>query len=567
MNDRGIRADRVIVDSNVPAEMRDGVVLKADIYRPDGAGPFPVLLTRTPYNKKTVREMAYRFAKAGYIVAAQDIRGRYESEGEFLPIHGFGSKDVEDGFDTVAWAAELPDSTSQVGMFGSSYSAWTSWKAAASAPPALKCVYVSGMSLRHSDVEPIFRPGRRLEWSFATIGPDDRRRTAGAPGPYDVEEARELWKVERNKWLWVKPWSELSGELLPSMAARIQRILEHPGEDYHEFAGIHRNIDVPVFNRTGWYDRFIPAVDHFVEMEKLAPSERARRSQRLVVGPWGHTNDLTRAQGEFDFGEDAEWDNVAVGIGWFDHWLKGDDNGTAEEARVRLFITGENSWRGYDDWPIPGTRPVEFQLSSRGNANTPAGDGTLSREPAGGARSDSFNYNPRDPVPSLFLEGCQDGPFDQKPLDHRRDVLVYQSAPLSARLTVVGSPSVKLHASTSAVDTDFTAKLVDVSPDGTARNLCYGIVRARFRYGWQNPRLLDPGEITEFTIELNPVGNTFLEGHRIRLDLSSSDFPNYDRNHNTGGNAYSESEMIVAHQEVHHSQQHPSTLRLPVVSP
>ena len=567
MNDRGIRADRVIVEPNVSATMRDGVVLKADIYRPDGAGPFPVLLTRTPYNKKTVREMAYRFAKAGYIVAAQDIRGRYESEGEFLPIHGFGSKDVEDGFDTVAWAAELPDSTSQVGMFGSSYSAWTSWKAAASAPPALKCVYVSGMSLRHSDVEPIFRPGRRLEWSFATIGPDDRRRTAGAPGPYDVEEARELWKVERNKWLWVKPWSELSGELLPSMAARIQRILEHPGEDYHEFAGIHRNIDVPVFNRTGWYDRFIPAVDHFVEMEKLAPSERARRSQRLVVGPWGHTNDLTRAQGEFDFGEDAEWDNAAVGIGWFDHWLKSDDNGAAEEARVRLFITGENSWRGYDDWPIPGTRPVEFQLSSRGNANTPAGDGTLSREPAGGARSDSFNYNPRDPVPSLFLEGCQDGPFDQKPLDHRRDVLVYQSAPLSARLTVVGSPSVKLHASTSAVDTDFTAKLVDVSPDGTARNLCYGIVRARFRNGWENPRLLDPGEITEFTIELNPVGNTFLEGHRIRLDLSSSDFPNYDRNHNTGGNAYSESEMIVAHQEVHHSQQHPSTLRLPVVSP
>ncbi len=567
MNDRGIRADRVIVEPNVSAKMRDGVVLKADIYRPDGAGPFPVLLTRTPYDKKTVREMAYRFAKAGYIVAAQDIRGRYESEGEFLPIHGFGSKDVEDGFDTVAWAAELPDSTSQVGMFGSSYSAWTSWKAAASAPPALKCVYVSGMSLRHSDVEPIFRPGRRLEWSFATIGPDDRRRTAGAPGPYDVEEARALWKIERNKWLWVKPWSELSRELLPSMAARIQRILEHPGEDYHEFAGIHRNIDVPVFNRTGWYDRFIPAVDHFVEMEKLAPSERARRSQRLVVGPWGHTNDLTRAQGEFDFGEDAEWDNAAVGIGWFDHWLKSEDNGTAEEARVRLFITGENSWRGYDDWPIPGTRPVEFQLSSRGNANTPAGDGTLSREPAGGARSDSFNYNPRDPVPSLFLEGCQDGPFDQKPLDHRRDVLVYQSAPLSARLTVVGSPSVKLHASTSAVDTDFTAKLVDVSPDGTARNLCYGIVRARFRYGWENPRLLDPGEITEFTIELNPVGNTFLEGHRIRLDLSSSDFPNYDRNHNTGGNAYSESEMIVAHQEVHHSQLHPSTLRLPVVSP
>ena len=421
------------------------------------------------------------------------------------------------------------------------------------------------MSLRHSDVEPIFRPGRRLEWSFATIGPDDRRRTPEAPGPYDVDEARELWKVERNKWLWVKPWSELSGELLPSMAARIQRILQHPGEDYHEFVGIHRNIDIPVFNRTGWYDRFIPAVDHFVEMENLAPSERARRSQRLVVGPWGHTNDLTRAQGEFDFGEAAEWDNVAAGIGWFDHWLKGDDNGTAEEARVRLFITGQNSWRGYDDWPVPGTRPVAFHLSSEGNANTPAGDGALSLEPAGGVRSDSFDYNPRDPVPTLFLEGCQDGPFDQKPLDHRGDVLVYQSETLNAPLTVIGSPSVTLYASSSAVDTDFTAKLVDVNPDGTARNLCYGIVRARYRNGWENPRLLDPGEVTEFTIEMNPVGNTFPEGHRIRLDISSSDFPNYDRNHNTGGDAYIESEMITAHQEVHHSQKHPSMLRLPVI--
>ena len=302
-----------------------------------------------------------------------------------------------------------------------------------------------------------------------------------------------------------------------------------------------------------------------MEMENLAPSERARRSQRLVVGPWGHTNDLTRAQGEFDFGEAAEWDNVAAGIGWFDHWLKGDDNGTAEEARVRLFITGQNSWRGYDDWPVPGTRPVAFHLSSGGNANTPAGDGALSLEPAGGVRSDSFDYNPRDPVPTLFLEGCQDGPFDQKPLDHRRDILVYQSEPLNAPLTVIGSPSVTLYASSSAVDTDFTAKLVDVSPDGTARNLCYGIVRARYRNGWENPRLLDPGEVTEFTIEMNPVGNTFLEGHRIRLDVSSSDFPNYDRNHNTGGDAYIESEMITAHQEVHHSQKHPSMLRLPVI--
>ena len=566
MNDRTSPGDRVIVESNVPAEMRDGVVLRTDVYRPDGAGAFPVLLTRTPYDKRSVRDMAGRFAKAGYIVAAQDIRGRYESEGEFFPLHGFGSRDVEDGFDSVAWAAGLPDSTAQVGMFGSSYSSWTSWKAAASAPPALKCIYVSGMSLRHSDVEPVFRPGRRLEWSFATIGPDDRRRTPGAPGPYDVDEARELWKVERSKWLWVKPWSELSNELLPSMAARIRRILQHPGEDYHEFVGIHRNIDIPVFNRTGWYDRFIPAVDHFVEMEKLAPSERARRSQRLVVGPWGHTNDLTRAQGEFDFGEDAEWDNTAVGIGWFDHWLKGDDNGTAEEARVRLFITGENSWRGYDDWPVPGTPPMEFHLASGGNANTPVGDGRLSLEAAGDARSDSFDYNPRDPVPTLFLEGCQDGPFDQRPLDHRRDVLVYQSEPLNARLTVIGSPSVEIYASSSAVDTDFTAKLVDVSPDGTARNLCYGIVRARYRNGWENPRPLNPGEVTELTIEMNPVGNTFLEGHRIRLDISSSDFPNYDRNHNTGGDAYSESEMITAHQEVHHSQTHPSTLRLPVVS-
>ncbi len=567
MSTQANRTDRVIVESNVPARMRDGIILRADIYRPDGAGPYPVLLTRTPYDKVAVTDMAECFAAAGYIVVAQDIRGRYRSEGEFVPLHSFGSKDVEDGYDSVAWAADLPGSTAEVGMFGSSYLAWTSWKAASSAPPALKCIYVSGMSLRHSDVEPIFRPGRRLQWSFATIGPDDRRRAIGAPGPYDVDEAQKLWRVERNKWIWVKPWSEIPDDAIPSMAARIRRIVQHPGEDYHEFVGIHRNIEIPVFNRTGWYDRFIPAVDHFVEMEKFAPSERARRSQRLVVGPWGHTNDLTRVQGEFDFGKDADWDNVAVGIDWFDHWLKGVDNGTTEEARVRLFITGENEWRNYDDWPVPGTRPIEFYLSSGGTANTPSGDGELVRSPGGAATSDSFDYNPRDPVPSLFLETCQDGPFDQKPLDHRREVLVYQSEPLNEPLTVIGSPSVRLYASSSAIDTDVTAKLVDVSPDGTARNLCYGIVRARFRDGWENPRLLNPGEVAEFTIELKPIGNTFLDGHRIRLDISSSDFPNYDRNHNTGGDAYGESEMIVAHQQVHHSQRYPSMLLLQVVSP
>ena len=526
MSDQASPEDRVIVEFDIPVEMRDGVVLRADIYRPDTEGPYPVLLTRTPYNKASVRDLADRFAKAGYIVMVQDIRGRYQSEGEFIPLHAFGSNEVNDGYDTVARAAQLPDSTGAVGLFGSSYSAWTSWKAASSAPPALKCIYVSGMSLRHCDVEPIFRPGRRLQWSLSTIGPNDRRRTPGAPGPYDVEEARALWLVERNRWIWFKSWSEIPSELLPSMAAPIRRILQHPGEDYHEFAGIHRNIDIPVFNRTGWYDRFIRGVDHFVEMEKLAPSERARRSQRLVVGPWGHTNDLTRVQGEFDFGDDADSDNVAACIRWFDHWLKGADNGTAEDARVRLFITGKNKWRNYDDWPVSGARPFEFYLSSAGDANTPAGDGVLSRQQDDDAQSDSFDYDPRDPVATLFHENCQDGPFDQNRLDYRRDVLVYKTEPLTETVTVIGtgSPSVKLYASSSAVDTDFTAKLVDVRPDGSARNLCYGIVRARFRNGWENSELLNPGEVTEFTIELNPVGNTFLKGHRIRLDISSSDF-------------------------------------------
>ena len=556
----------VTTERDVPATMRDGTVLRADVYRPEGDGPFPVLLTRTPYDKAEAGATLARLAQAGYLVVSQDIRGRCASDGEFLPLHRFGSRDVEDGFDTVEWAARLPGANGGVGMFGTSYAAWTGWKAAASRPPSLRCMYVSGISLRHNDVEGVFRPGRRLEWSLVRTGPDSRRRTPGAPGPYTFQEAQKLWEVERHKWIWLLPRRDLPDALQPAMARCYHRMFQHPGEDYFEFEGIHRHIDIPVLHRTGWYDRFVRAVDHFGEMVSKAPSQRARSSQRLIVGPWGHTNQLCRVQGEADFGPEAEWDNDALAIRWFDSWLKGIDNGVSEDAPVRLFVMGENRWREETHWPPQGVVPTEFFLDSRGHANTPAGDGLLTRQPAADRAPDTHVYDPRDPVPSLFLPNCQDGPFDQRPLDHRADVLVYATEPLTEPVEVIGFPVVKLSAATSARDTDFTAKLVDVAPDGLACNLCYGIVRARFRNGWDRPALVTPGEVVEYTIQMNPTGNKFLPGHRIRLDISSSDFPNFERNYNTGGDGYTETEVVTARQTVHHSAEHPSRIVLPVVS-
>ena len=305
----------------------------------------------------------------------------------------------------------------------------------------------------------------------------------------------------------------------------------------------------------------------FTGMQKLAPSEETRAAQRMITGPWSHKGShlLPRQVAEVDFGPAAEQNVFDWIVPWFDYWLKGIQNETMDSAPVRLFVMGKNEWRNEQEWPLSRALQTEFYLHSDGSANTPAGDGSLTVDVPQNEPSDNYSYDPRDPVMTLFHNESQDEPHDQRVLDHRRDVLIYQTEPLDSPIEVTGVPQITLYASSSARDTDFTAKLIDVYPDGFSQDLCYGIVRARFREGFDTPKLLEPGVVYEYNIELMPTSNLFQKGHRIRVDISSSDFPNFDRNHNTGGDDYGETDLIVADQTVFHDRDYPSRITLPVV--
>ena len=300
-------------------------------------------------------------------------------------------------------------------------------------------------------------------------------------------------------------------------------------------------------------------------MRESGATEPTRRNQRLIVGPWSHTANLTRQVGQVDFGPEAEVDYFSLIVPWFDHWLKGERNGVMDGPPVRLFVMGANTWRDEEEWPLRRARMVDFYLDSDGSASSPNGRGSLIRTAPSGELPDHYTYDPRDPVMTLYNQNGHDEPHDLRLLDHRRDVLTYESDPLEKGMEVTGAPVMTLFASSSAPDTDFIVRLVDVHPDGFAQSLCYGIVRARFRNGFDNPELMTPGEPYEFAIELLPTSNLFKPGHRIRVDVTSSDFPNFDRNHNVGEEDWADSKLQAARQTVFHDAVRPSRITLPVV--
>jgi predicted acyl esterase len=590
----------VRVEENVPARMRDGTVLRADVVWPvparggtrEAEETFPVLLTRTPYKKQAWTGLA----RHGYIVVSQDVRGRYASDGEYEPVHQMcgATIDRQDGYDTVLWAAGLPGSNGKVGGFGTSYPAWEAWEMAISRPAPLQALFVSGMSVTSTAVEAVPRPGRRVQWFYSTGAPDTRRRL-GLPGPHTPAEAQALWRYERSKWLWFLPWSELPEYVLGPLTPYFKEYLQHPERDHFRFAGQHGEIDVPVFSRTGWYDRFVSTIDHFSAMRAEGRTDRARNGQRLMVGPWGHTAKPVRRVGDLDFGPEADVDNDALMVRWFDYWLKGRQNGALDEPYVRYFMMGRNTWRSADAWPPAETAMQRWYLA-RGpqGANTAAGDGRLVRDGvqrsmfnvqseesglshrdadvaapvadgAGAGATDQYRYDPRDPVPTVWPLSDQMEPLDQRPIDWREDVLVYVTEPLTEPLEVAGDPVVELQAASSALDTDFIARLADVHPDGFVQPLSYGIVRARYRHGFDAPQLLTPGAVERYRIKLHPVAFCLLPGHRLRLEVTSSDFPNYDRNHNTGGDDFSDPTLVVAEQTVYLGGEAPSCVMLPVI--
>jgi putative CocE/NonD family hydrolase len=298
-------------------------------------------------------------------------------------------------------------------------------------------------------------------------------------------------------------------------------------------------------------------------MRKDGSTEVARRGQQIIIGPWSHSDRGQRKFGNIDFGPEATLDRHDPQIRWFDYWLKGKRNGVDHDAPVRIFVMGANRWREEAEWPLSRARPMKWFLTSSGHANSPAGDGRLVAQSSTDVGEDHYTYDPHDPVPSLFGPAMFTMATDQRLLKARQDILVYQTEPLREAIEITGNPQVELFAASSTPDTDFFARLIDVAPDGLARDISMGMVRARYRHSLEKPELLTPNQAIRFVIRLNATSNLFLSGHRIRLDITSSDFPNYDRNHNTAADQNADATLAVARQTVYHTNRYVSKLILP----
>jgi putative CocE/NonD family hydrolase len=578
---------QVIIEKNVPCTMRDGTVLMADIYRPAEDGKYPVLLTRLPYSKDnphyTQRFLdPIRAATQGYVVIIQDVRGRFRSDGTFEPH----KTEEQDGYDTVEWAAALPYSNGKVGMYGLSYYGYTQLQAAVAKPPHLICIVPA---LTYNDLrDGVVAHGGATElamsesWTLGTIVPDLLIRKHGHTLELATAFVRLAGQINRfEQWYQYAPVNEWPPLKELGVAEYFFDQLQTSFLDpiWEEVNVSHRfeSIEVPAYHLAGWYDCFLgPTIKNFTELRKRAGTERARNGQKLIIGPWGH-GVFTPVLGERSFGIHAsgDWielrgDTTSLHLRWFDHWLKGIDNKIMEEAPIKIFVMGINEWRDEWEWPLARTQYIPFYFHSDGHANTRYGDGSLKlTAPTGQEPPDTFVYDPANPVPTcgggtLYAGIMTMGPRDQRRIEERDDVLVYTSEPLKEPLEVTGPIQVKLYASTSAVDTDFTAKLVDVQPDGTAYNLTDGIIRARYRHGYEE-HFVTPGEIVEYTIDLWATSNVFLPGHRIRVEISSSNFPRFDRNPNTGNTLLNSAEMVPATQVIYHDASHPSHILLPVI--
>jgi putative CocE/NonD family hydrolase len=571
---------RVVVEHDVAVPMRDGTELLADIYAPDGPGPWPTLLQRTPYNKAAISPSlamvdVRRAARAGYAVVIQDVRGRYASPGDFEPF----ANEIDDGYDTVEWVAAQPWSSGRVGMFGNSYVGATQWLAAIARPPHLAAIaptvtaadYHEGWTYQGG----AFELGFSGAWG-ASLALAQLARAADWRAD-DPAVQRQLDALDGlGGAYWTLPLGDLPATNdLPAF----RDWLTHPDlDDYWRrwrIADHHGRLDLPAFHTGGWYDIFLGGTLHnYVGMRDGAATPTARAAQRLVIGPWVHFLPFDNKVGELNFGQRAaagtlDWDGLL--LRWLDWTLKGEANGAEDDPPVRYFVMGENRWRAGEHWPPRQAMPIPYYLRSGGRANSLRGDGWLSPIPPGEEPPDSYVYNPRDPVPTrggglcCSLVHTPAGVYDQRPVEERADVLVYSTPPLERAVEATGPVTVTLYAASTAVDTDWTAKLVDVHPNGYAQNLTDGILRARYRHGPERAEALTPGAIERYTLDLWATSNVFLPGHRLRVEISSSNFPRFDRNPNTGRPAASEADLQPAFQTVFHDGDRPSHITLTVI--
>ncbi len=549
----------MLVEENVRVAMRDGIELSTNIFRPDAPGRFPAIVNRTPYGKRAGG--MERFVRCGYVVLSQDARGRYESDGEYVLYTDESNHDAEDGYDTVEWAAAQAWCDGNVGTWGTSYPAYMQWQLASLRPPHLRCMCACSIPQENWEVDWVgaFKPARRIKWWLTTIAPDLRRR-AGLPPPHTPEEARKIFdELEACNWMHFMPWLDFPKHLPPPLDRYAEEWLMAPGSKPWKFAEKYKEIEVPNLDFSGWYDH-CASMMHLPGMQADGRTEPARTQTKLIIGPWNHSGAAPRKVGDADFGPNAELDRPGIEIAWFDHWLKGIENDVAEWPACRYFVMGSAKWKSAPTWPPPDMAEQTFYLGSDGVANPLDNAGTVSGTRPLADTTDTYTYDPRNPVPTVWTPAFFTVPPDRRRTEHRSDILYYCSEPLAEAIQIVGYPEVVLYAASSAPDTDFFARLVDEEPDGPAREIAYGMIRARHRNSMEREDFLTPGEVTELRIRMHPTANRFLAGHRIRLEITSSDFPNHDRNHNTGRNDLADAELVTARQTIAHSPQYPSRL-------
>jgi putative CocE/NonD family hydrolase len=552
------------VEHNVMMPMRDGVALATDIYYPTGAGPWPVLLSRTAYNKNAAAREAEMWVKHGYLVVKQDSRGLYASPGVWHPYTDEGP----DGYDTQQWIGHQKWSNGKIGMFGTSYPAYTQV-----APARYHSEYVKALI-----------PVSAQSSNYGSVWDTDGILALALTASWAPQQEALAEKKKLNPVNWMEVMNHLPLKTTQAMTGVVspfaQDAISH--ESYDSFwkamsvSPYYADFNVPELHVSGWYDLLLH--ETFVNYEGTKASsktEAARKNQHLLIGPWGHGVRPVRPYGDVDFG-DLKLDWPAVQLRWYDHFLKGADNGVENDAPIRIFVMGDNVWRDEKEWPLARTRPTRYFLHSEGFANTHAGNGTLTLTAASGAEPvDHYRYDPLNPVPTYggHANGggprgvMSEGPLDQRVNEMRMDVLNYTSDKLTADTEVTGAPEVELSFSTDVPDTDFFATLSDVYPDGKAIIITEGLIRGKFRDSVEKASLLEKGKVYTVKIPLWETSNVFKEGHQIRLHITSSNFPRFARNLNSGKNRADETEADarVATQTVYHDKVHRSSLLLPVI--
>ncbi len=555
--------ERILIDHHRAIRLRDGVTVYADVYRPARDGRVPAIVVRTPYGVQRenvgVHDRLIQLARMGYAVVNTDVRGRYESEGAWDPFRSEG----RDGYDVVQWAAAQPWSTGKVATQGGSYLGHVQWATLGEQPPALVAAFPAVAStnlyknwITHGGA---FHLAFNFGWGVVRMPFRIMQPQLYFTGPDAAPELR---------------YEQLLRHL--PLETMDERAFNHPVKHWRDWVA-HESYDaywkavsdeerfakvnVPVMTQGGWFDIFLPGtIDGFVGVRTRGANERARQLTRMVIGPWGHGP--SRKYGDLDFGPEADRTLFQYEVRWHDFHMKGMANGVDTEPPAQIFYMGVNRWRGEQDWPVPGTRYTRWHLQPGGGLATTA--------PGAADASTTYRYDPNDPVPTTGGNNCCGsptiaGPVDQKPLDARADIVRFSSDVLKEPVTIAGPVSMDLHATTDGRDTDWMVKLIDVHPDGKAYPMAEGILRARFREGLDRPQLLTPGQAYRYTVDMVGTAVVFQPGHRIRVDITSSNFPQFDRNLNTGDPLGKGTQPRIAQQTIHHSAARPSAIVLPIV--